>query len=96
MTDPALPTRSAADEPPDDRPSIDELLRTFEKPHVILREETIALVEAAPVLIEIAATGLAWAEAEDALQGANHRGIAVMRATEAFDKHRAALRKVRQ
>lgn len=51
-----------------------------------------------PVLLEIAATGIAWAAAEDALSAAQPgvaRIVAAMRASEAFDKHRAALAKVR-
>lgn len=53
------------------------------------------VAEAVPLLLDGAETGIAWAEAEDTLSTAAHRGIAAMRATEAFDKHRAALAKVR-
>lgn len=56
------------------------------------------LRNAAPVLLEIAATGLAWAAAEDALQHAERgapRSLAAMHATKAFDVHRIALAKVR-
>lgn len=52
----------------------------------------------APVLLEIAATGLGWAAAEDTVSRASAgtgRVLAAMRATEAFDKHRRALAKVR-
>lgn len=54
------------------------------------------IAEVVPLLLDGAETGIAWAEAEDALSTAEHRGIAAMRATEAFDKHRAALAKVRR
>lgn len=82
----------------DDRPSIAELQRLAATGYGWPNPAAIALNHATPVLLEIAATGLAWAAAEDALRDARDaagRIKAAMRATEAFDKHRAALAKVR-
>jgi len=61
-------------------------------PHTVrLKPEVLA------VLLEIAATGIEWSEAEDALATASglSRVRAAVRATRAFDMHRAALAKVR-
>jgi hypothetical protein len=83
----------------DDKPSITELQRL----HALYLDRrnmqaAANLIDAAPVLLEIAITGKVWAEAEDALARADSsaaRVAAAMRATSAFDKHRAALAKVR-
>lgn len=90
----------------DDRPSIAELQGTMlplvRHPDWIEQaawaDARDSIVDAAPVLLEIAATGIAWSAAEDALTEArstSDRVAASMRATSAFDKHRVALSKVR-
>lgn len=81
----------------DNRPSISELQQREQQNRKYIGAPEGA--DARLLLFEIARTGLAWAEAEDALgsvqPGAGHRGIAAMHATRAFDAHRAALARVK-